>query len=93
MERAPETAALAGQAGDDGPPQSRGQPRGVFKVDEGAALAELEQAWPDGCCCGFCVLEHSVRSTVTSSGEVIAGSTPDGLDQQLRAHWQVLRSG
>lgn len=44
MEQAPETAAPAGQAwrqiGDDGQPQSRSQPRGVFEVDEDAALAE-----------------------------------------------------
>ncbi len=52
MERAPETAALAGQAGrqtgDHRQPQSRSQPRGVFEVDEDAALAELKRAWADG---------------------------------------------
>ncbi len=52
MEQAPETAAPAGQAGrqigDDGQPQSRSQPRGVFEVGEDAALAELERAWADG---------------------------------------------
>jgi hypothetical protein len=95
MERAPETAAPAGQAGrqtgDDGPPQSLGQPRGVFEVDEDAALAELEQAWSYGGYHGFCVMEHSMWSSITSSGEVLTGSTPDGLDQQIRAHWQALQ--
>ena len=95
MEQAPETAAPAGQAvrqiGDDGQPQSRSQPRGVFEVDEDAAVAELEQAWADGGYHGFCVLEHSLWSAITSSGEVLTGSTPDGLDQQIRAHWQALQ--
>jgi hypothetical protein len=62
MERAPETAAPAGQAGrrvgDNGPPQSRSQPRGVFEVDEDGALAELERAWADHGYHGFCILEH-----------------------------------
>jgi len=95
MERAPETAAPAGQAGrqigDDGPPQSRGQPRGVFEVDEDAALAELEQAWSDGGYHGFCVLEHSMWCAISSSGEMLTGNTPDGLDQQIRAHWRALQ--
>jgi hypothetical protein len=95
MEPAPQTAALASQAGrqigDDGPPQSRSQPRGVFEVDEDAALAELELAWAHGGYHGFCVLEHSVWSAISSSGEVLTGSTPDGLDQQIRAHWQALQ--
>jgi hypothetical protein len=30
---------------DDGQPRSRSPPRGVFEVDEDAALAEPEQAW------------------------------------------------
>ena len=95
MERAPETAAPAGQVGrqigDDGQPQSRSQPRGVFEVDEDAALAELERAWADGGYHGFCVLEHSLWSAISSSGEVLTGNTPDGLDQQIRAHWQALQ--
>jgi hypothetical protein len=89
MEQAPQTAAPAGQAGrqigDDGQPQSRSQPRGVFEVDEDAALAELERAWADGGYHGFCVLEHSLWSAISSSGEVLTGNTPDGLDQQIRA--------
>ena len=31
--------------------------RGVFEVDEDAALAELERAWADGGYHGFCVLD------------------------------------
>jgi hypothetical protein len=68
-----------------------GRRRGVFEVDEDAALAELEQAWADGGYHGFCVLDGSLWSAITSSGEVLTGSTPDGLDQQIRAHWQALQ--
>jgi len=95
MERATGTAAPAGQAGqqigDDGQPRLRSQPRGVFEVDEDAALAELERAWADGGYHGFCVLEHNMWSAISSSGEVLTGNTPDGLDQQIRAHWQALQ--
>jgi hypothetical protein len=95
MEQAPETAAPAGQArrqiSDDGQPQSRSQPRGVFEVDEDAALAELKRAWADGGYHGFSVLEDSLWSAISSSGEVLTGNTPDGLDQQIRAHWQALQ--
>jgi hypothetical protein len=95
MEWATGTTAPAGQAGrqigDDGQPRSRSQPRGVFEVDGDAALAELELAWADGGYHGFCVLEHSLWSAVSSSGEVLMGNTPDGLDQQIRAHWQALQ--
>jgi hypothetical protein len=76
---------------DDGPPRSRSRPRGVFEVDEDAALTELEKAWADGGYHGFCVLEHSLWSAISSSGEVLTGNTPDGLDQQIRAHWQALQ--
>ena len=95
LERAPETAAQAGQAGrqagDDRQPQSPNRPRGVFEVDEDAALAELEKAWADGGYHGFCVLGHTLWSAISSSGEVLTGNTPDGLDQQIRAHWQALQ--
>ncbi len=95
MERAPETAALANQAGrqigGDGQPRSRSQPRGVFEVDEDAALAELEKVWADGGYHGFCVVEHGLWSAISSSGEILTGNTPDGLDQQIRAHWQALQ--
>jgi hypothetical protein len=66
-----------------------GRQRGVFEVDEDSALAELELAWADGGYHGFCVLEHSLRCTITSSGEVFTGNTR--LDQQIRAHWQALQ--
>ena len=68
-----------------------GRRRGVFEVGEDAALAELERAWADDGYHGFCVLEHSLWSAISSSGEVLTGSTPDGLDQQIRAHWQALQ--
>ena len=65
--------------------------RGVFEVDEDAALAELEQAWADGGYHGFWVLDGSLWSAISSSGEVLTGNMPDGLDQQIRAHWQALQ--
>jgi hypothetical protein len=65
--------------------------RGVFDIDEDAALAELEKAWADGGYHGFCVLEHSVWSAISNAGEVLTGHTPDGLDQRIRAHWQALQ--
>jgi hypothetical protein len=68
-----------------------GRRRGVFKVDEGSALAELELAWADGGYHGFSVLDGSLWSAISSSGEVLTGNTPDGLDQQIRAHWQALQ--
>ena len=64
--------------------------RGVFEVDEDAALAELEQAWADGGYHGFC-FDGGLWSAISSDGEVLTGSTPDGLDQQIRAHWQALQ--
>jgi hypothetical protein len=64
---------------------------GAFGLDEDAALAELEWAWADGGCRGFSVLEGSLRAAVSSSGEVLTGNTPAGLDQQIRAHWQTLQ--
>jgi hypothetical protein len=68
-----------------------GRQRGVFEVDEDAALAELERACADGGYHGFCVLEHSLWSAISSSGEVLTGSTPDGLDQQILTHRQTLQ--
>ncbi len=74
----------AGQAAE-------GRQCGVFEVDEDAALAELDRAWPGGGYHGFCVLDHSLWSAISSSGEVLTGNTPDGLDQQIPAHRQALQ--
>jgi hypothetical protein len=68
-----------------------GPHRSPFQLDEDAALAELERAWAYGGYHGFCVVEHSVWSAISSAGEVLTGHTPDGLDQQIRAHWQALQ--
>jgi hypothetical protein len=76
---------------DGGQPRSGSRPRGVFEMDEDAALAELERAWADGGYHGFCVMDNSVWCAISSSGEVFTGNTPDGLDQQIRAHWQALQ--
>jgi hypothetical protein len=66
-----------------------GQQPGMSEADEDAALAELQRAWAGGGYHGSCILEHSLRSAITTSGEVLTGNTPDGLDQQIRAHWQA----
>ena len=69
----------------------RRETRAVFEMDQDAALAELEQAWAGGGYHGFCIVEHSLWSAISSAGEVLTGQTPDGLDQQIRAHWQALQ--
>jgi hypothetical protein len=66
------------------------QQRGVFAVDEDAALAELELAWADGGCHGFSV-DDGIWSTISNAGEVLTGSTPDTLIRNLRAHWQAMQ--
>ena len=48
--------------------------RGVFGVDEDAALAELERAWADGGYHGFCVLDGSLWSAISSSGAAAPAS-------------------
>ena len=63
----------------------------MFEVDEDAGLAELERAWAGGGYHSFCVLEHSLWSAISRSGDVLTATTPDGLDQQIRAHWQALQ--
>jgi hypothetical protein len=68
-----------------------GRRRGVFEVDEDAALAELERVWAGGGYHGFCVMEHSLWSAISSAGEVLTGNTPDALDRAVRAHWQALQ--
>jgi hypothetical protein len=95
VEQAAQTAARASQAGpqagDGRREQSRSQPGGVFAVDADAALAELERSWACGGYHGFCVLEHGLWSAISSAGEVLTGRTPDGLDQEIRAHWLALQ--
>jgi hypothetical protein len=61
----------------------------MSEVDEDAALAELQRARAGGGHRGSCILEHSLRNAITTSGEVFTGNTPAGLDQQIRAHWQA----
>jgi hypothetical protein len=64
--------------------------RGVFAVDEDAALAELERAWADGGYHGFSV-DHGIWSAISSAREVLTGSTPDTLIRKIRAHWQAMQ--
>jgi hypothetical protein len=66
------------------------QQRGVFSVDENAALAELELAWADGGYHGFSV-DDDTWSAISSAGEVLTGDTPDALTRKIRAHWQAMQ--
>ena len=66
------------------------QPRGVFAVDENAALAELELAWVDGGYHGFSA-GGGTWSATSSAGEVPTGDTPDALTRKIRAHWQAMQ--
>lgn len=66
------------------------QRRGVFAVDENAALDELELAWTDGGYHGFSV-DDGTWSAISSAGEVLIGDTPDALTRKIRAHWQAMQ--
>ncbi len=66
------------------------QRRGVFAVDENAALAELELAWTDGGYHGFSV-DDGLWSAISSAGEVLTGDTPDALTKKIQAHWQAMQ--
>lgn len=71
-----------GTAGDQ-------QRRGVFAVDEDAALAALEEAWAEGGYHGFSA-DDGLWSAIDSAGEVLTGATPDELGRKIRAHWQEM---
>jgi hypothetical protein len=62
--------------------------RDPFAVDGDAALAELERTWADGGYHAFSA-DGGTWCAVSSSGEVLIDSTPDALDQAIRAHWQA----
>ena len=64
--------------------------RGVFAVDENAALAELELAWADGGYHGFSV-DDGTWSAISSAGEVFTGDTADTLTRKIQAHWQAMQ--
>ncbi len=66
------------------------QRRGVFAVDEDAALAELELAWADGGYHGFSASD-GLWSAISSAGKVLTGDTPDALVRKIRAHWQAMQ--
>jgi hypothetical protein len=67
-----------------------GTSRGVFEVDQDAALAELELAWAAGGYHGFSA-GGGTWCAVTSAGEVLTGTTPDELSRAIRAHWQTMQ--
>jgi len=73
---------MTGQAGS--------QPRGVFEVDEGRALAELELTWAGGGYHGFSA-DGGTWSAISSAGDVLTGDTPDALATSIRAHWQAMQ--
>ena len=77
-------------AGKAAAADSQRQQRGVFDVDEGRALAELELAWADG---GYHVFgaEGGTWSAISSAGDVFTGDRPDALIQKIRAHWQAMQ--
>jgi hypothetical protein len=62
--------------------------RGVFAVDEDAALAVLELAWTGGGYHGFSA-DGGTWSAVSSAADVLTGETPDALEREIRAHWQA----
>jgi hypothetical protein len=62
--------------------------RGVFDVDEEAALAELELAWDGGGYHGFSA-DAGTWCAISSAGDVLTGDTPDALNRAIRAHWQA----
>jgi hypothetical protein len=66
------------------------QRRGVFSVDENAALAELELVRADDGYHGFSA-DDGLWSAISSSGEVLTGDTPDALTMKIRAHWQAMQ--
>ena len=66
------------------------QRRGVFRVDEDAALAKLELAWADGGHHGFSVGD-GLWSAISSAGQVLTGGTQDELICKIRAHWQAMQ--
>ncbi len=66
------------------------QRRGVFAVDEDAALAELELAWAGVGYHGFSAGDGT-WSAISSAGEVLTGDTPDALTRKIRPHWQAMQ--
>jgi hypothetical protein len=66
------------------------QRRGVFDVDQDAALAELELAWAAGGYHGFSA-DGGTWCAITSAGQVLTGGTPDELARAIRAHWQAMQ--
>ena len=64
--------------------------RGVFEVDAGQAIAELERTWAYAGYHGFCV-DGGLWSVASSAGEVLTGDTPDALGRAVRTHWQAMQ--
>jgi hypothetical protein len=64
--------------------------RDPFRVDEDAALAELDLAWADGGYHGFSA-DGGTWCAITSAGDVLTGDTPDALNRAIRAHWQAMQ--
>ena len=73
-----------------GGPAGGQQRRGVFAVDEGTALAELERTWAGAGYHGF-TADGGTWCAIGSAGEVLTAVTPDELDRKIRAHWQAMQ--
>jgi hypothetical protein len=67
-----------------------GQRRGVFAVDEDAALAALEEAWAAGGYHAFSA-DGGTWCAISGNGTVLTGQTPDELGRNIRADWQELQ--
>ena len=64
--------------------------RDPFAVNEGRVLAELDLEWADDGYHAFSA-DGGTWCAISSAGEVLTGSTPDGLDRAIRAHWQAMQ--
>ncbi len=69
---------------------AEGRRRGVFEVDEVAALAELELTWADGGYHGFSA-DGGTWCAISSAGDVLTGDTPNALNRAIRTHWQAMQ--
>jgi hypothetical protein len=72
---------------DHGQGRATSGQRDSFAIDEDMALAELELAWSDGGYHAFSA-DGGTWCAISSAGEVLIGSTPDGLNRAIRVHWQ-----
>ena len=63
------------------------QRRGVFDVDEDAALAALALAWGDAYEIYISAGQWQAWHRDAGDGDVLTGETPDALNRAIRADW------